>query len=69
MNNSKLNVTISNKFIAVLASIGFLLFGFRISAQNPTIGLLKSSTEIEDSYTLFTPEKNQAVMGCQMEIL
>lgn len=49
------------KLKILVFSAGILLFGFNMFAQEPTIGLLKASADIEESLTLFTPEKNTEV--------
>ncbi|MFT7614904.1 MAG: hypothetical protein ACI9J3_003891 [Parvicellaceae bacterium] len=46
-----------NKLCKTLLPL-FLIYGFTLSAQSPTIGLLYSDINTSDGYTLFTPEFN-----------
>lgn len=61
MHNSIQKKIFINKLKVLVFSAGMLLFGFKMFAQDPTIGLLKASADIEESLTLFSPEKNTEV--------
>jgi len=61
MDNFKSEQHKINRAKVLLLSTIFLFYILDLYAQDPTIGLLKASAEIEENYTLFTPEKNTNV--------
>ena len=47
--------------VKIVLTIGYLITGFNVIAQAPTIGLLFSDENVSEGYTLFTPEMNNSV--------
>ena len=45
----------------IVLTLGYIITGFNVIAQMPTIGLLFSDENVSEGYTLFTPEKNYSV--------